>query len=425
MNKKTSYQKVASHEAIKGEFDTVLLLYSGGLDTSVMLKWIQDYYQVKLITLTVDIGQKEDFKKIKQKALDLGAAKAYVIDVKKEFAAEYIAKAIKANADYQGGYHLFCPLGRAIISKIAVRIAQQENIKVIAHGCTGKGNDQVRFESYITTLDPKLKTIAPVREWQLGRDEELRYAKKHHIPIGQSRQKIYSYDENLWGCSAEGGAIEQMDQIPPLANILVNCAMPENAPNGPEIIKIEFYQGLPIALNNKVLDLLEIIQKLNQLGAKHAIGITHLIEDRMVGLKVRGIFEEPAAEIIFQAHKNLEKLVCAREENEFKTLLDQKWSYLCYEGKWFHPLMKHLNAYEESVSKKVTGQVKLHLYKGKATVIAIESPYSLFDANLATFMKNDLFNQNASAGFIELWNLPQKTSYNLTKIIYDQTLAKN
>ncbi|MBU2524776.1 argininosuccinate synthase, partial [Patescibacteria group bacterium] len=221
MNQKSSYKKVASHEAEKGTFDKVLLLYSGGLDTSIMLKWIQDYYQVEVIALTVNIGQpSDDFEGVKQKALDLGAKKAYVLDVAEEFVEEYALKAVKANADYQGGYHLFCPLGRAIIAKKAVEVAQTENIKVIAHGCTGKGNDQLRFEGYITTLDPSLKTIAPVREWQMGREEELDYAHINNISVKQTEQKIYSYDDNIMGVSIEGGEIEEIDKIPQLENIV-------------------------------------------------------------------------------------------------------------------------------------------------------------------------------------------------------------
>lgn len=415
MKDTTTYQKIASHEAKKGEFTKTLLLYSGGLDTSVMLKWIQDHYESEVIALTIDIGQTEDFEAVKQKALNLGAKKAYLIDAKEEFANEYLSKAIKSNADYQGGYHLFCPLGRAIISKIAVEVAQKEGINVIAHGCTGKGNDQVRFEGYITTLDPTLKVIAPVREWGMGRDEELEYAHKHNIPVPQTADKIYSYDENIWGDSAEGGEIETIDKVPPLEKILINCNTPQKAPNEASTIQIQFENGLPTAINDKKMSLLEIIETLSILGKQHAVGITHLIEDRIVGLKVRGVYEEPAAEILIQAHKNLEKLVCTMDENEFKTMIDQKWAYLTYCAKWYHPLMNHLNAYTESVSSKVTGTVTVELYKGKVSVVAAKSPYSLFNENMATFMKNDLFNQNASAGFIELWNLPQKTAYNLTK----------
>lgn len=415
MQTATTYHKVASHEAKKGEFKKCILLYSGGLDTSILLKWIPDQYDCEMITVTFDIGQEEDFEAVKQKALDLGASKAYVIDAKEEFAKDYISHAIKANADYQGGYHLFCPLGRAVISKIAVDIAHQENAEVIAHGCTGKGNDQVRFEGYITTLDPNLKTIAPVREWSMGRDEQLEYAAKHNIPIKQSSKKIYSYDENLWGDSAEGGEIEHLNEIPDFENLLITCTVPEKAPDQAEIVELEFEKGLPIAVNGEKMALVKLIQKLNGIGAKHGVGITPLVEDRIVGLKVRGVYEEPGAEIIIQAHKNLEKLVSTREENEFKTMVDQKWAYLCYGANWFHPLMNHLNSYIDSVNEKITGKVKVKLYKGKAMVVALESPYSLFNENLATFLKNDLFNQNASAGFIELWNLPQKTAYNVNK----------
>lgn len=418
MQSTTQYQAIASHEAKKGEFKKAVLLYSGGLDTSVMLKWIQDQYESEIIALTIDIGQKEDFQAVKEKALKLGAKEAYVVDAKEEFANEYLSKAIKANADYQGGYHLFCPLGRAIISKVGVDIAHQENAQVIAHGCTGKGNDQVRFEGYVTTLDPKLKTIAPVREWAMGREEELEYAKKHNIPVSQTTKKIYSYDENLWGDSAEGGEIETVSKIPPLDNILITCNTPENAPDVSERLELEFNEGLPVSINGEKMPLWQLIRKVGEIGAKHAVGITHLIEDRIVGLKVRGIYEEPAAEILIQAHRNLEKLVCTRDENEFKSMVDQKWAYLCYGAKWFHPLMIHLNAYIDSVNKKVTGTVTVELYKGKVYVVAVDSQYSLFNENLATFMKNSSFNQNSSAGFIELWNLPQKTAHNLTKDLY-------
>jgi len=292
-------------------------------------------------------------------------------------------------------------------------MAHKELVSVIAHGCTGKGNDQVRFESYITTLDSDLKIIAPVREWGMGRKEEMKYAKKHNIPL--QHKKCYSYDSNLGGSSAEGGEIEDVKEIPNFDNILAVCNTPEKALDKSEIIELEFEDGICIGLNGNKSNLLSIIQDLNKIGALHAIGISPFIEDRIVGLKVRGIYEEPALEILIQAHKNLEKLVCTKDENEFKTLVDQKWAYLTYEGKWFHPLMDHLNIYIESVNKKVTGKVKLKLYKGKVYILSVDSKYSLSDKEMTTFLKNDLFNQNASAGFIELWNLPQKMAYNLQK----------
>ncbi|MFA6528782.1 MAG: argininosuccinate synthase [Candidatus Gracilibacteria bacterium] len=406
MNK--SYKKVASHEASKKEASHVLLLYSGGLDTSVMLKWIKDEYGSEITALTVDIGQQADFQSIKQKAINLGVKEAIVIDAKEEFANSYITKAIKSNASYQGDYHLFCPLGRAIISQIAVKVAKEKNIPVIAHGCTGKGNDQVRFEGYITTLDPTLKTIAPVREWAMGRDEEITYAIKHGIPIPQTKKKPYSYDDNLWGCSAEGGEIEDFDQSPPLHNILKICKQPEQTSDIPLHLKIGFEKGIPTKINGESFVLKDLIGTLNKLGAEHGIGITYLIEDRLIGLKVRGIYEQPAAAIIIEAHKNLEKLVSTRDENEFKQTLDQRWSYFCYSAKWHEPLMEALNAAADKINEKVTGEVSVKLYKGSVTITAVSSPYSLINKNLSTFMKDGLFNQNASAGFIELYTLPQK-----------------
>lgn len=414
MQTQNHYQKIASHEAKKGEFKTCLLLYSGGLDTSVMLKWIAEEYECEVIALTINIGQTADnLEEIKQKALNLGAKEAIVYDAKDEFADILLSEAIKANADYQGGYALGCPLGRVMISKVAVKIAEKYNCQVIAHGCTGKGNDQVRFEGYITTLNPKLKTIAPVREWGMGRDEEIAYAEKHNIPVIQTKKSPYSYDENMWANTGEGGEIENPELIPPLENILKWCHTPKNALDEAEIIEIEFEKGVPIAINGKKKKLSEIVQACNQIGGTHGVGVFHLIEDRIVGLKVRGVYENPAASILIAAHKKLEMLVSTREENEFKTFIDQKWAYLTYGAKWYDPVMYHLHAYQNSQNQKVSGTVKVKCYKGNIDVVALKSPYSLFDENLATFNKNASFNQNASAGFIELWNLPQKTSFNV------------
>ncbi len=409
------YHKVASHEASKEEANHVLLLYSGGLDSSVMLKWIQDKYDAEVTTLTVDIGQQADFEAIKAKAIKQGVKEAIVIDAQKEFAETVIGKGIKANACYQGNYHLFCPLGRVITSKIAVKVANQKGIKVIAHGCTGKGNDQVRFEGYITTLDPDLKTIAPVREWSMGRDEELAYAKKHNIPVPNTSEKPYSYDENLWGGSAEGGEIEDTAVSPPLENILTICNTPQQAPDKPETVKIGFEKGIPVTLDGKNLPLHKLILALNQIGAEHSVGIVPLIEDRLIGMKVRGIYEQPGSSIIIEAHKNLEKLVSTKDENEFKQMMDQKWAYTCYCAKWFEPLMENLNAFIDKMNEKVTGEVTVQLYKGSILITAVAGPHSLFDENLATFMKNDLFNQNSSAGFIEHYTLAQRTAYKVAK----------
>ncbi len=424
MKTTNQYQKVASHEAHKGTFKKCLLLYSGGLDTSILLKWIGDQYDCDVITLTVDIGQTaDDLEAIKEKALSLGAKKALVYDAKDEFADTFLTEAIMANADYQGGYALSCPLGRVAISKVAVKMAHKHGCEVIAHGCTGKGNDQVRFEGYITTLDPKLKTIAPVREWSMGRDEQIKYAKKHGIPVKQKKALPYSYDENMWGNTGEGGEIENPSEIPIEEKILQWCTLPEKANYSNEIIEIEFLKGKPIAVNGEKKKLADIIHQLNITGGKHGVGIFQLIEDRVVGLKVRGVYENPAASILISAHQKLEMLVSTREENELKHFIDQKWSYLTYAAKWYDPVMYHIHAFTNSHNKKVTGTVKVKLYKGNITVVALDSPNSLFDHNLATFNKNSAFNQNASAGFIEIYNLAQKTAFNLHD--WEEELYKN
>jgi len=409
------YIKVASYEAKKGSFKRCLLLYSGGLDTSVMLKWIQEEYSAEVVALTIDIGQTaDDLGAIKEKAIKLGALDAVVYDAKEEFAVKYLSLAIKANADYQGGYALGCPLGRVIISEICVKIAQKYQCEVIAHGCTGKGNDQVRFEGYILTLDPSKKIIAPVREWGMGREEEIEYALKHNIPVKQKKDSPYSYDENMWSNTCEGGEIENPDLIPKLENILQWCNTPEKAPNEQEIIELTYEKGIPTALNGKTMKLHELIHQCNVIGGKHGVGVTQLIEDRIVGLKVRGVYENPGAAILIAAHKKLEMLVSTREENELKPILDQKWAYLTYGAKFFEPTMTHIAAYIDSQNEKVSGKVKVLLYKGGITIVALSSPNSLFQQQLATFERTQkglgTFNQNASAGFIELYTLSMRTA---------------
>jgi argininosuccinate synthase len=410
LKSKNQYVKVASHEGRKGEVKKVVLLYSGGLDTSTMVKWIQEEYKAEVIALTIDIGQQtDDLDEIRQKALDLGASKAIVIDAREEFADEYIAKGIKANGMYQGRYYLSTPLGRPLLAKWAVKIAAQEGADAIAHGATGKGNDQIRMEGSALALNPDIKIIAPVREWGMGRDEQIEYCLKHGIPVKQTKDKPYSYDDNMWGVTGEGGEIENPALIPPLEKILQVCKTPEKAKNTPEYIKIEFEKGLPVAVDKKQMGLVEIIGVLNKRAAEHAIGIVHLLEDRVIGLKVRGIYEAPAAETIVTAHKALERYTSTRLENEFKTLVDEKWAYLCYGALWFEPLMDDLNAYEDKVNDKITGIVTVKIFKGHAEAVAVETPNTIFDEKLATFMEDGShFNQNASAGFIEHYTLQMK-----------------
>lgn len=405
------YAKIASHEAKDGEFDTCLLLYSGGLDTSVMLKWIQEKYYCRVITLTVDIGQTvDDLRAIAAKAKALGAVETLTIDARDRFADELLSRAIKANADYQGGYALCTPLGRIIISQLAVEYAEKYNCSVIAHGATGKGNDQVRFETYITTLNPQLKILAPVREWSMGREEEIAYAHKHNIPVPHTKDSPYSTDENMWGITSEGGEIESPQLTPNYPAILNWCSTIRHAPDEPEDVTIEFAAGLPVAVNGRHGSLQSLIQQCNHIGRKHGVGVSTLIEDRLIGLKVRGVYENPGATMLITAHQKLEQLVSTRTENELKAEMDKKWAYLTYAAQWFEPAVRHINAYIDSQNRKVTGTVTLRLHKGTATVINLDSPHSLFDINLATFDSNAAFNQNSSAGFIELYSLSQRTA---------------
>lgn len=411
MHKHTGYKKVASYEAEVGSVKKVLLLYSGGLDTSVMLKWIQDHYHAEVVALTLDIGQqKDDLVAIKQKALKLGAVKAITLDVKEEFANDFLALGIKANASYQGDYHLSTPMGRAILAKKAVEIAAQEQADGIAHGCTGKGNDQVRIEGYALTLNPTIKIIAPVREWAMDRNEEIAYAKTHGIPVPASIDFPYSVDDNMWGMTWEGGEIEEPGVVSPVEKFLTTYTLAKDAPDQAEVVQLEFHAGLPVALNGKKMSLAQLIMKLNTLAGKHGVGVTHMMEDRLIGLKNGGVYELPGAHVIIEAHKALEKYVCTRQLNELKAQLDIKWGYLCYGALWYDPIMQALNAFNEFVNQKVTGQVSIKLFKGTTTVITLESPFGLSHTSFNN-SEGYAFNVNASAGFIEIYSLQMKLAH--------------
>jgi argininosuccinate synthase len=407
------YQPSTSYIAEPYEVQRVLLLYSGGLDTSVMLKWIQDQYEAEVVALTVNLGQPgEDYEVIKGKALQLGAIDCHVVDAREEFANEYVARAIKANAIYGLGYPLFTALGRPLIAKIAVDYARATGCDTIAHGCTGKGNDQVRIEATITTLAPELKVIAPVRTWRMGRDEEVKYAREHGIPVkGGTETAPYSIDDNLWGRSSEGRWIEDLARAPE-DDVFSLVTRPEEAPDEPEIVTIEFERGLPVALNGSRMPLVDLIEQAGAVGARHGVGIVDHIEDRIVGLKVRDIYEIPAAAILLLAHTELEKLVGTIHQNQMKPGLDQKWAYLVYAGLWWEPLREDLDAYMNAVNQQVTGTIGVKLYKGSARVVTRESPNAVYDAQLASFAESGgLFSQAASPGFIELWSLQSRLAW--------------
>jgi argininosuccinate synthase len=403
----------ASYEAKPGEVGRVLLLYSGGLDTSVMLKWIQDEYEAEVVALTVNLGQPgEDFDVVKGKALQLGALDCKVVDAREVFAHEYVLPAIKANALYGGGYPLFTALGRPLIAKLAVEVAHETGCDTIAHGCTGKGNDQVRIESTVVALDPTMKIIAPVRGWQMGREEEIAYAREHGIPVkGGTEAPPYSIDDNIWGRSSEGGSIEDIE-APPKDDVFQLVTRPEEAPDESQDVTIGFEGGCPVSIDGERLGLVDLLQLAGEIGAKHGCGIVDHIEDRIVGLKVRDLYEVPAAALILTAHKELEKLVGTIHQNTFKPQLDNHWAYLVYAGLWYEPLIENLNAFMESVNEQVTGEITLRLFKGSVRPVARRSPNALYDAALAGFGESGgLFSQQASPGFIELWSLQSRMAY--------------
>ncbi len=402
------------------EVHRVVLLYSGGLDTSVMLKWIQDEYDAEVVALCIDLGQPtDDFEAIRQKALDLGAVASVVVDAKDEFVREYVGPAIRANARYQGTYPLFTALGRPLLAKLAVEAARAHDADTIAHGCTGKGNDQVRIEVTVMTLAPELKVIAPVREWQMGRDEEIAYAKEHGIPVSSSVERPYSLDDNLWGRSSEGGVIEDPANIVP-DDVFQLVTPPHAAPDASEDVIIGFREGLPVSLNGAEMDLVALIQEAGAIGARNGVGIMDNVEDRVVGLKVRDIYEVPAAELILRAHAELEKLVFTGRQSGFKRAIDGMWAQICYEGLWYEPLMADLDAYIANASVVVDGEVTVRLYKGNATVVARTSPNALYDKNMATFDADPTFSQNASPGFIELFSLQSRMAHQMRRAREDR-----
>ena len=407
--------RIAAYQADPSEVHRVLLLYSGGLDTSVMLKWIQDQYDAEVVALTVNLGQPgEDYATVKAKALQIGAVEAHVIDAREEFAREYVLPAIKANAIYGLGYPLFTALGRPLIAKLAVEYALQTGCDTVAHGCTGKGNDQVRIEATIATLAPQLKVIAPVRTWRMGRDEEAAYAREHGIPVkGGSEIAPYSIDDNLWGRSSEGRWIEELDHAPE-DDVFQLVTRPEEAPEEAEVVEVEFERGVPVALNGERMDPVDLIERAGEIGARNGVGIVDHIEDRIVGLKVRDIYEVPAAAILLLAHQELEKLVGTIHQNQLKPMLDQRWAYLVYAGLWLEPLRLDLDAYMEAANVLVSGKIGIKLYKVSARVITRSSPYAVYDPQLASFAESGgLFSQAASPGFIELWSLQSRMAWRL------------
>jgi argininosuccinate synthase len=389
-----------------------VLAYSGGLDTSVMIKWLQEKYNAEVITATVNVGQPENLAEVEEKANKLGVLKHYSIDAKEEFATDYIFPAIKANALYEGKYPISTTLSRPLIVAKMAEVAEKEGATALAHGCTGKGNDQVRFDISIGALAPDLKIIAPVREWSMTRDEEIEYAKANGISVSTAAKK-YSIDQSIWGRSIECGVLEDASREPP-EDAFEWTTAPEKAPDTPEYVTITFKAGVPVALNNEALAPLTLIEKLNKTAGKHGVGRIDHIEDRMVGIKSREIYECPAATVLLEAHKDLEKMVLTRHEVLFKQQIDAQWTFLAYAGLWLDPLREDLEAFINKSQENVTGEVRVKLYKGGLHVVGRSSPMSLYDQNLVNYNIKTGFNQAYSEGFIQLWGL-QTRMHNVLK----------
>lgn len=387
-----------------GGVDKVVLAYSGGLDTTVSIRWLQDKYKMDVVTVTVDMGQQEDLAAIAKRAESLQVAKHYGIDAKAEFLREHVFPAIKANAMYERDYPLSSALSRPLIASKLVEVAAKEGAVAAAHGCTGKGNDQVRFEVAIRSLAPELKIIAPVREWGLDRAAETEYAKKQGIPL-KRRESVYSTDQNLWGRSIECGPLEHPEDEPPEDIWLWTRSLRE-APNEPEKLEVGFERGVPVALNGERMEPEALVRKVNAVAGAHGIGRIDHVEDRIVGVKSRECYECPAALSLIRAHEDLEKLVLTPRELSFKRAVDEEWASLVYQGLWTDPLRSDLDAFIDHVEERVTGTVRLRLFKGACHVLSRASPLSLYDFDLATYEAKTTFNQAASAGFIELWGLP-------------------
>lgn len=384
----------------------VVLAYSGGLDTSVCVKWLEQQGAIPY-ALYLDLGQGEPEQDVKDKAINIGAVEAFVQDAKTEFVEEYVAPAIKANALYGGKYPLFTALGRPLIAKKLVEAARDVGATHIAHGSTGKGNDQVRFDVTTASIAPDLTVVAPMRDWGMNRPEEIEYAKKHNIPVPVSKKSPYSVDENLWGRSIEAGPLED-PYYEPTEDVFKQTTSPETAPDSPQYIEIGFEEGLPVSLNGEEIPLVGLISELNSIAGGHGVGRIDMIEDRLVGIKSREIYEAPAALTIIQAHREVESLTLTKDVLRFKAVVEQRYAELAYEGLWFTPLKEALDAFIQETQKTVTGTVRLKLYKGSSTVVGRTAPKALYSKDLATYDPNSTFDEQAAAGFIALWGLPAR-----------------
>src|SRR2546425_3752672 len=386
----------------------VVLAYSGGLDTSVIIPWLKETYGCVVIAVIADVGQPEDFDALRHKALASGADVATVVDVKSEFATDYIFAGLRADAVYEGQYLLGTALARPLIAKAQVEIALAEGADALAHGCTGKGNDQVRFELAYQALAPRLRPIAPWREWSLrSRDDEIEYAAAHGIPVPATRGKPYSVDQNLWHRSAEAGVLEDPWREPP-EDVFALTVSPAQAPQQPAYVEVSFKEGVPVALDGTAQDSVTLIRALNRLGGAHGVGRVDMVENRLVGIKVRGIFETPGGTILSTAHRALEAITIDRDTQHYATLLAPRYAELVYNGQWYSPLRQAIDVFVDVAQRSVTGTARMKLYKGACTAVGRTSPHSLYQQDLATFGEDAVYNQKDAEGFIRLWGLPAR-----------------
>ncbi len=394
---------------MKGKVNKVVLAYSGGLDTSVILAWLKENYGCEVITFTANLGQgDEELEGLEEKAIASGASKAYIVDLREEFLTEYAFPTMQAGAIYERLYLLGTSFARPVTAKHLVRIAEQENADAVAHGCTGKGNDQVRFELTVKALNPFLKVIAPWREWEIrSREDALAYARAHNIPVAVTEKSIYSRDRNLWHISHEGGRLED-PWVEPEEEMFKITVAPEKAPDEPLYIVIDFERGVPVALDGQPMGPVELLTRLNELGGAHGVGRVDLVENRLVGIKSRGVYETPGGTILYTAHQGLESICLDRETLHYKELVAHRYAELVYYGLWFTPLREALSAFVAKTQERVTGSVRVKLYKGNCTVVGRKSPFSLYREDLATFGKDDVYDQSDAQGFINLFGLPLK-----------------
>ena len=397
--------------------EKIAIAYSGGLDTSVMIKWLKDKYDADIVAVTGNLGQQKEIENLEEKAIATGASSFSFLDLRKTFVEEYIWPTLKAGALYEDVYPLATALGRPLLAKVLVDVALAENCTMLAHGCTGKGNDQVRFEVTFASLAPHLKVLAPLREWEFtSREAEIAYAQQHNIPVSATKKNPYSIDENIWGISIECGVLEDPMVFPPEDAYQITTS-PEKAPDKAAVIDIEFEQGVPFSLDGKKMEGLDLIMELNKVGAAHGVGRLDMVENRVVGIKSREIYEAPAASILHFAHRELERLTLEKTVFQYKNNIGQDYANLIYNGTWFSPMREALDAFVQETQKNVSGLVRVKLFKGSVTLLGRTSPWSLYNEQLATYTEADTFNHKAAEGFIHIYGLGLKT--------YSEVQAKN